>query len=173
MIVDDFSDFRDSKNRTNAPYQTQLTYTNHLGTREPVVINFVDWGNANEQVFGLVPSNPGLFKQNEVYGPTYDLPDLGTAKGRKQAGWGGFSGDYFHWIQFTQLRDGKRPNHITLPPFVFEVSLLFSTIPAFLDQQLLLLNPLQNQLHNIPNTQRENSQARVKISYNFLCLPLL
>ena len=160
MIVDDFSDFRDSKNRTNAPYQTQLTYTNHLGTREPVAINFVDWGNANEQVFGLVPANPGLFKQNEVYGPTFDLPDLGTAKGRKQAGWGGFSGDFFHWIQFTQLRDGKRPNHITLPPFVFEVSAGVEAFTFSGDRKTSYFN--EGQAMGIYNPNQSDDSGSVK-----------
>ena len=34
MIVDNFSDYRDKKDRTNNPYQTQFTYTNQQGARE-------------------------------------------------------------------------------------------------------------------------------------------
>lgn len=162
MIVDDFSDFRDSKNRTNGPYSTQFTYTNHLGIREPVIINFQDWGNANEQVFGLVPANPGLFKQHVVNGSAYNLPDLNTAKGRKQAGWGGLSGAFFNWVQFTQLGDPKRANHITLPELTFDVQ---AGIEAFVfsgDRKAAF--PFEGQAMGIYN-QNNNATGQ---SYKFL-----
>ena len=124
MIVDDFSDYRDKKDRTNNPYQTQFTYTNQQGVREQRQIVFDDWGNANQQVYGLDPSNPGLFAQHEVSQQVIEdknLYDLNTVKGRKAAGWNGFGGNYFQWVQFTQLKDARRPDHITLPEFVFNI----------------------------------------------------
>jgi len=124
MIVDNLSDFKDKKDKTNNPYQTQFTYTNQQGVREARQIVFDDWGNANQQVYGLIPSNPGLFFQNQVEQDVIEdkkLYDLNTVKGRKEAGWNGFGGNFFQWVQFTQLKDSRRPDHITLPEFIFDV----------------------------------------------------
>jgi len=118
MIVDDLTDFRDKKNRTNTFYETNFTYFNHLNNLESVPIEFPLWGDANQAVYNQLFA--GSVATDAVLAAA-KLPDLSTVAGRKQAGWGGH-GDRFHWIQFTQFVDPKVANSSLLPPFVFDVN---------------------------------------------------
>lgn len=122
MIVDSY---RDQKKGAKAPYQTQFSYKTQLGATETKTINYTGWGPANKNVFGDTISYQGLFAQNEVYGPDYDLADLTTAKGRRSVGFSGtgkFTGaQQVFWIEFKQLQDRVTKDNIVLEPFTFDL----------------------------------------------------
>lgn len=123
MIVDNY---RDVSKGAQAPYQTQFTYTNQIGARQTKLINYSDWGKADYATYGNTISYQGLFAQNEVYGPNYNLADLSTAKGRNKVGFGGLGkatdNQQVHWVEFRQLQDRITRDNIVLEPFAFDLA---------------------------------------------------